>query len=321
MIYKTIENRLKFQYPFLTALNAILFRTLRSAEGVIFMLHRVAEHENNKLHVNEHLKISPSFLERLILKYIKRGCVFVSLDDVYEHVIKQKKITKPFICFTLDDGYVDNYEIAYPLFKKYSIPFTVYLTSGFPNHTAILWWYILEDLILKNDILKISTGEILDCSSELRKNQSFLTIRDRIIQLKHDNLEMNLHDLLSNYSFDCFEEVKKLSMSWEQVSEINKDPLCTVGGHSVNHLAFNTLNEQELQFEVIENIRQIEANTGEPVYHFAYPYGSIHEVGGREYEMMKSFEFKTVTRSYGGCVNNRNKKLTAMPRIFLGDLY
>jgi len=117
------------------------------------MLHRVSNFEKNKLFPNENMKVSPEFLENFIVELKNKGYSFISLDELHKILEKQEEVKKC-IVFTLDDGYKDNYKIAYPIFKKYNIPFTIYITTSFPNKNAILWWYGLGTIILENENLK-----------------------------------------------------------------------------------------------------------------------------------------------------------------------
>jgi len=96
------------------------------------------------------MKVSPEFLEEFILKLKAKGYEFISIDRLYE-ILQNKEKVKKQIVFTLDDGYKDNYKIAYPIFKKYNIPFVNYLTTSFPERNAYLWWYVLEDILIEND--------------------------------------------------------------------------------------------------------------------------------------------------------------------------
>ena len=84
----------------------------KNAKGVVFMLHRVSERIQGNLPNNEHLKISPDFLERVIVKYKKAGFSFISLDQLYDIISGKGILDKPFICFTVDDGYLDKFHLG-----------------------------------------------------------------------------------------------------------------------------------------------------------------------------------------------------------------
>ena len=37
---------------------------------------------------------------------------------------------------------MDNFELAYPIFKKANVPFTIYITTSFPDQKGYLWcWF------------------------------------------------------------------------------------------------------------------------------------------------------------------------------------
>ncbi len=52
-----------------------------------------------------------------------------------------------FAVLTFDDGYRDNVEIAAPILRRYGAPYAIYVTTGFVERTARLWWLELEAAI------------------------------------------------------------------------------------------------------------------------------------------------------------------------------
>lgn len=285
----------------------------------IFMLHRVHPFELNKLSSNENMKISPEFLDSFIVELKLKGYQFVSLDRVYEMLQSGEKVKKQ-IVFTLDDGYKDNYEIAYPIFKKYNIPFTVYITTSFPVDEAILWWYVLEDLILSNDFLKLGNGKTYKCKTKKEKEVVFLEIREMILGFKKENFLNSLNDLFCHYEIDWFGKNNELCMSWEQIIELSKDELCTIAGHTKNHYALNQLSIEEVKSEIVEANKLIEEKTGKKIEHFAYPFGSRVEIGQREFDIVKSLGFKTTTTTRLGTIYKEHRNhLECLPRVMLTE--
>jgi peptidoglycan/xylan/chitin deacetylase (PgdA/CDA1 family) len=284
------------------------------------MLHRVDNIDKNKLFSNENMKVSPEFLERFIIELKNKGYSFISLDEVYEILQKQKKVRKC-IVFTLDDGYKDNYSHAYDIFKKYNIPFTIYITTSFPNNNAILWWYILEDLILENDKVVLQNNQIFITKTKKDKEKAFLRIRSIIMSLPRDNFIESLNDLFINYKIDWFSKSKELSMSWEEIIDISKNSLCTIGGHTENHLALNTLTKEEIIEEIIKSNELLSNKIGKPIEHFAYPFGSRNEVNQREFDIVKELKFKTVTTTRHGTIYKEHRKYLdcCLPRVMLTE--
>lgn len=288
--------------------------------GIVFMLHRVSKHEKGRLIPNEDLKISPSFLQKVINKYRKAGFDFLSLNDIYKIINQQKKDVNPFVAFTLDDGYLDNYTNAYPIFKKNNVPFCIFAATDFMDKKAILWWFSIEDLILQNDSIHLSDGSNYICKTYQEKWDTFRYLREKILKLNQKKLHSSLIKLFDDYDIDWLFPIKSMSMSWEQVIDISKDPLCTIGGHTMSHPAFNILDLQEIKDEITGGIEKIESQTGKKIEHFAYPYGSSKEDGEREYEYLKLFGFKSVYVSFGGIMYKKDfNSTTHLPRFMLKE--
>ncbi len=119
--------------------------------GRILMLHRVVEHHSEDK--NRELEITPDFLKQTIETYRQQGHRFVSIDEACE-IIGRGRTDQPFVCLTFDDGYQDNYDIAYPILKQYEIPFAIYVTTGFIDNRLPMWWYPGEQLGINTESLK-----------------------------------------------------------------------------------------------------------------------------------------------------------------------
>jgi len=290
----------------------------QGALGVVLMLHRVAEYDKSRLVPNEDLKVSPSFLQKTIDKYRKAGFAFLSLDEVYDVITQKRHIDKPFVTFTLDDGYLDNYTTAYPIFKRNNVPFCIFVATDFPDKRAILWWITIEDLILSKEKIHLSDGSTYICKSYQQKWDTFRLLREKILKLDQRNLLDALQKLFASYNIDWLAPVNDMAMTWEQIAELGKEPLCTIGGHTMSHPAFIPLAQEEIKAEIDGGVKRLHSVIDYDIHHFAYPYGSIKEDGEREYELLKSFDFKTAFVSFGGIIRKQDKRvMTHLPRFML----
>jgi len=94
--------------------------------GEILMMHQVSQTRTSDKERYD-LEITPTFLEQTILKYKQMGYRFANLDEIYKQMTEHKRSGKKFVCFTFDDGYFNNFTLAYPIFKKYDCPFSIYV--------------------------------------------------------------------------------------------------------------------------------------------------------------------------------------------------
>lgn len=66
-------------------------------------------------------------------------------------------------------------------------------------------------------------------------------------------------------------------MNWDQIKEINSSGLVSFQSHSVNHSDLISLNDAQLNYQLIESKRVLEENLGRIVNTFCYPYGRSDE--------------------------------------------
>ena len=111
----------------------------------------------NKVSVITYHSISKNITDNLMVinqKEFEKQMKFLSdnkfttltLDDMNCYMNKKCKIKKNTVLVTLDDGYLDNYELAFPILKKYNINAVVFLigsnvrnnSAGFINNEYIL---------------------------------------------------------------------------------------------------------------------------------------------------------------------------------------
>lgn len=101
-------------------------------KGVIFTLHQVRPDSKADFNPNSYLSITPQFLESIIHLVQKLGWHPVHLDGL-PAVLADPDSQKRYVAFTLDDGYRDNVEFAYPVFQKHNVPFTVLSRMALPG--------------------------------------------------------------------------------------------------------------------------------------------------------------------------------------------
>ncbi len=307
------------QYPMLTLVD----RKKRQADGAIglvYMLHHITEKDSGRIPTNEDLKVSPEFLEKIILKYKAKGFDFISLDQLNE-IIKSDVIPeRPFVTFTIDDGYLDNFTKALHVFERQQIPFAIFVATDFIDKKAILWWDSIEDLIMSHNNVVTSDGKCYSCESYQERWNTFRYLRERILNLDQINLEHELEKMFSNYEIDWYEPIRKKGMSWEHVISLAQHPLCTIGGHTISHPALSKLNMDEALCEISEGIKRIEQKISQPVSYFAYPYGTPNEVGEREFLLTEKLGFDIAFCAHGGCITKDNKsKCYQLPRVYFHE--
>jgi len=301
---------------------AVLLRHFSLARGQILFFHRICPAEPRaRISANAGLELTPEQFETIIQFFLSRDYVFLSLDQLEVRLMDKIKKRK-FVVFTFDDGYADNLHYAFPILKNYNIPFTIYVATCFPERTGILWWYLLEDIIIAQNHLDIRIEKkrhSFSCRTEQEKEDTFFRLRSKIMRdLSHTKFYPSIEEIFSPFHVDPHEKTSELTLSWEQIERLNQDPLATIGAHSSNHFPLARLSREGAKKEITDSKGKIELHIKEKVSHFAYPYGGDLEAGKREFKIVRECGFKTaVTARFSGINRKHIHHLECLPRIYM----
>jgi peptidoglycan/xylan/chitin deacetylase (PgdA/CDA1 family) len=313
----TISNRI-------LTLVSRLFEPVYAGRGQILMLHRITPNLPRRVPGQAGLEVTPGQLEETIRFFASLSYDFISPDQLPAYLEQPHGKTK-FVMFTFDDGYRDNLEVAYPIFKQYGVPFTIYLAASFPERKAVLWWYLLDDLILSHEHLEVTIDDEeqhFDCSSLEGKKNASQYLRRRIKYADAGEYESIIHNVFNPYGVDLHQKTGELALTWEEITRLSKDPLVTIGSHSMNHYTLKKLPEETALDEILRSKHIIQEHIQKPVEHFAYPYGERNEAGEREFRLVKECGFKTaVTTRFNNVFPGYRHYLERLPRYDLPSFH
>lgn len=189
------------------------------------------------------------------------------------------------------------------------------------DRKAILWWYALENLILGNNKIILSTGKTYLCDTIEKKERSFLEIRDEILHLDQKDLSNELHRLFSNYIIDWHSLCEELCLNWSEVKELANEPLVTLGAHTQDHHNLVELaTSDDVKEDIIAGYRRIKEEIGVELSVFAYPFGLAKE---REIEILSELgnTFLLAVIIGNEAVTEKSMNPYCLPRIMMDYIF
>jgi peptidoglycan/xylan/chitin deacetylase (PgdA/CDA1 family) len=301
-----------------------LARPIFGGVGCILALHRVVpENQQSSLGQNRALEIGPESL-RAILQWVRRrGLEVVRLDEVRNRLGEPRG--PKFVCFTFDDGYRDNLELALPIFREFGAAFAVNITTGFINRTASVWWYTLEEILKSGKTVSFSwEGMQHDWRTDSTdaRETAFAGIAALIRAQGTAGRDDLVNIICEPSGSDPLEQTRKLMMDWDELGELASNYYVTIGAHSVGHHVFSRLEVDELEGELIEAKAELEARLSKPVQHLAYPFGGRDAVGRREFDLARECDYVTaVTTRNGNLFRQHAWHLQSLPRLGIDGNY
>jgi len=303
----------------------LLMRPFCAGVGAILMLHHVRPARPDAFQPNQLLEVTPEFLVQVVVWLRDEGIDIVSLDEMHRRLV-ERDFGRRFVCITLDDGYRDNKDWAYPIFKRYRAPFTIFVPTSFPERAGRLWWLALELTIARNDTVTVLLDDVeqtFACATPQQKSETFNRIYWRLRALPDEaEIHARVDALAARYGIDMAPLRDELCMTWDEIRTLAADPLATIGAHTVNHVMLAKASDAAADTELKAGREGLEAKLGREVAHLAYPYGGRDIVGTREFRLAAATGYRTaVTTRPGVLFPEHREQFMALPRISLNGQF
>ncbi len=241
-------------------------RALTRQQPKILMYHRFSAQKAG-------LEVTANTFERQ-LQLIKRYFNPMTLADLAQY--RQKKGTNPAnaVVITVDDGYRDFYEVAFPLLAHYRVPATFFVTTGFVNGDIWLWPDQV-DWLLNNkqagDSLVIA-GRHFDLS--LTAGELWWPIVGHFLNIPDEERRAGLVLLAQACKLQLPQvaPMQYSAVNWQQLAEMQEHGI-EIGGHTVHHPSLGAMEIDAARAEILQSYTDITRELGERPRTFCYPNG------------------------------------------------
>ncbi|RUT32557.1 polysaccharide deacetylase [Arsenicitalea aurantiaca] len=315
--------RLGFEALALSRIPALV-RRFSSCRGVILTLHRVLPELPADFAPNAILQVTPSFLDAALKRFRRLGVDIVSLDEALTRLAAPER-GRPFVVLTFDDAYRDNLKFALPVLRRHRAPFTLYVPTAFVDGTGVVWWQALEDIIAEREAIAVPEDDetnYLPTTTTAEKEAAFRALYRRMRTTPEPERVALMALLADQYGLDLAAHCRSLVMDWSELAAFARDPLCTIGAHTVHHYELSKLPPAQVRSEITQSVRVIEAQFGVAPTHLSYPIGGKASAGQREYRIAEELGLRSaVTTLPGGLYPRHLQSLHALPRVSLNGLF
>jgi peptidoglycan/xylan/chitin deacetylase (PgdA/CDA1 family) len=286
------------------------YRARRSAVCVLG-LHRILDdQQKSRCHSQDAIVLGEESFEEA-LDFLARHFDFISLTDFLRAKGQDAHGNRPRCVLTFDDGWRDNYAVAYPTLKRKGVPATIFLATRMITGQTTFWVEQLRAACGDSTTLAVLCKKV---APALKKNPSQVTLDDAVelvkrmpTEARQNFLDQFLPTLDSRFDGDQM-------LTWEQVREMSCDAI-EFGSHTETHPLLTFEKDDTIEHELCSSRQNIEAMVNAKVRAFAYPNGDWNE-RVREWVRQTGYEWAFTTRS--GWYRPGQDTYTA-PRILLHD--
>jgi peptidoglycan/xylan/chitin deacetylase (PgdA/CDA1 family) len=254
---------------------------LKRGTVFILMYHKVGPNPSPYFGAS----VSPDTFEKQIHFFLKHYRIVALEELVNLHKFEGRKAI---ISITFDDGYQGVYRWAFPVLKKYNVPATIFLTTGFTDTHKIIWHdYLAWILYAAKKKFRANPTSLTGLPEEvavpvkdilLSGDEDYLNIqllREIALSLKYitDEGRGRIFDRLTELlAIEVPLEFERAMLSWDEIREMSRHNIY-FGAHTKTHPVLSNLSSERAKSEIVGSKTEIENYIQTAVTTFAYPFG------------------------------------------------
>ena len=287
----------------------------------LLMYHRILpDHDERYRQEEPGMLVRPETLE-MHIQEMKRQFDLMPFAEWVHLSQTGLPVPKRACAITFDDGWLDNYEYAFPVLRAHAAPATLFAVAEKIGTDFQFWPNVLAVLLLHG------------AKKELEQHALFqpytCNLTDKVTA---DQVAEVIKRLKVHKDADIFAALEQISwrascaryaggmppalMNWDQLCEMKQSGLVDVGSHTCTHRRLtDALSPAELEYEIIHSKEVLERRLRSPIDLFCFPNGDYNDLA---LSLVKQHYRASVTTQRG--INRAdNLNIHELTRIGLHD--
>ena len=289
-----------------------LLTTLLSPGGgrgrlTIVMYHRVLERPDPLLPHIPGVEVFDRHMATLA-----NGFNVLPLSEAIERLVK-RSLPPRAACITFDDGYCDNLTVAAPVMRRYRLPATIFVATGFLDGGR-MWNDSVIEAVRRASGVSINAENLgLGAHPIATDSERCQAIHMLIDQLKYLPFAERIARVDQLCELIGAQLPTDLMLSSAEVIAARRANI-EIGAHTVNHPILTRIDDRQARNEMAESKAHLEAILKEKILLFAYPNGRPdRDYATRHAQMVKEIGFKMAVSTASG-VASPTSDLFQLPR-------
>ena len=248
-----------------SGLTALIARWLPRRRPVILCAHRVVSEEDPFFPGIRYERFAAE------VAYLARHHRVLPLDEIIEATLNGRPLPRGAVAITFDDGFADNFHLAYPILQRYGAPATIFLVCESVETGRVPWPERVAYLLQRAQRTRLKIGlpepRVLSLCGQAEKLEALATLLTLLKACETEIRRRAVEELEADLSVG---PDQGMMLTWEQCRRMAELGI-SFGAHTLTHPILPQTEAVEMKQEIADSKASIEAQVGCRVRYFAYP--------------------------------------------------
>jgi peptidoglycan/xylan/chitin deacetylase (PgdA/CDA1 family) len=237
------------------------------------------------------------------ISHLKRAASLVTLEEALGFVSGGNETARGCrVLITFDDGYRDNYDIAYPILRSHGVQGVFFLATNMVGSCLVPWWDRISWLMKTAHRRRFALSFPLKLMVDIDRNglpESLQAVLQLYKKQENSDPARFMRELMEEAKSEEVPETERRFLSWDEAREMNRGGMA-IGSHAMSHAVLSQLTPQR-QFEELSGARSIlQEEVGSEVDVLAYPVGHRESFSGETQRIAREAGYRGAFSHYGG---------------------
>jgi peptidoglycan/xylan/chitin deacetylase (PgdA/CDA1 family) len=282
---------------------AALIRRLAQRDSLLVLnYHRIGNPESDPFDPGVFSATADELNEQIA--HLKRHLSLVTLEEAvaFANGAIHETARRCRVLITFDDGYLDNYETAFPILRSHGAHGVFFLATGIVGSCHVPWWdhiaYVLKTARQRRFTLHYPTGLAVDLEQNGLARSLQLVLN---LYLRPENAAPGqfLQELKEAATGDDPPAALRRFLDWDEAREMLGGGMA-IGSHTHSHEVLSRLTAEQQRQELVRSRAILKERLGIGAHALAYPVGLTSCFTDQTRQLAQEAGYRAAFSFYGG---------------------
>jgi len=269
---------------------------------LVLVYHRIGNPNEDLFDPGVFSATGEQFSEQI--RHLKRKVSLVTLEEAQAFVEGNLKDRTPQyrVLITFDDGYLDNYSVAFPILRAHDVQGVFFLSTGLIGSDAVPWWDEIAFLVKTARKRQFALRYPAEMRINLGKEELSGAIR-KIMNLykrtENEDPRRFIQELKEQTSAEDLPQTGRRFLNWDEAKSMIEGGMA-IGSHCHSHSILSQLQAEQQDFELTHSRALLTEKLGIGIDSIAYPVGIKSSFSAGTQDLARAAGYRIGFSYYGG---------------------